>query len=178
VRSNRALYGDFSESVEIYVNGSLAGTVTGPASFNTNPGGISIAVIGDSFGNAPLNAFVDRFIYWNEALDATTIASLSPDLVVDPPDDLIGDYDDSGEVAVGDLNLVLFNWNADGGSLPSEWVNEVPPAGTPVGIDQLNGVLFNWGNTAAVAAVPEPGSVVLISLGVLICCATPRRRSC
>jgi len=80
----------------------------------------------------------------------------------DSPPPIAGDYDDSREVAVDDLNLVLFNWDAPGASLPSEWVND-RPAGN-VGINELNGVLFNWGKTSSIAAVPEPASGLLLAL--------------
>ena len=66
------------------------------------------------------------------------------------------DYDDNGLIEVGDLNLVLFNWNQDGGALPASWVNSRPAAGVVVGMEQLNAVLFDWGNSAETATVPEP----------------------
>jgi len=92
---------------------------------------------------------------YDEGLDQTTV-----ELVIDPNvGSLTGDYDASGEVEVGDLNLVLFNWDQPGAGLPPEWVNEVPTGN--VGVDELNGVLFNWGNTAAVATVPEPTTAIL-----------------
>ena len=56
------------------------------------------------------------------------------------------DYDGNSEVGLGDLNLVLFNWNVDGADLTSDWINQRPVAGTIVGLNQLNGVLFNWGS--------------------------------
>ena len=86
--------------------------------------------------------------------------------------DSMGDYDDSGEVEVGDLNLVLFNWNEDGANLPATWVNERPAAGTAVAIDQLNGVLFNWGNLSSLAAVPEPATITLVWLALLAACSS------
>lgn len=83
------------------------------------------------------------------------------------PSSLDGDYDDSGDVGSDDLNLVLFNWNADGSSLPAEWVNQISTAGSPVGITELNEVLFNWGNSSVTAAVPEPGALVLGMSGLV-----------
>jgi hypothetical protein len=77
---------------------------------------------------------------------------------------LLGDYDNSGDVGLSDLNLVLFNWDAS--SVPGTWVNEIP-VGT-VGLGQLNGVLFNWGNTGVTASVPEPSSFLLIVVGLLV----------
>jgi len=78
-----------------------------------------------------------------------------------------GDYDDTGDVALGDLNLVLFNWNVDGEVLTSNWINQRPAAGIAVGLTELNGVLFNWGNTASAATVPEPAAAVLAVLALL-----------
>jgi len=73
-----------------------------------------------------------------------------------------GDYDNSGDVGLTDLNLVLFNWSVNGADLTTDWINQRPAADTPVGLVELNGVLFNWGNMASVATVPEPASLVLL----------------
>jgi len=103
-----------------------------------------------------------EFLIDGQETESLGIVEYGPYTIDEP---IAGDYNDTGEVAVGDLNLVLFNWNEDGANLPAEWVNERPEAGTVVAIDQLNGVLFNWGNTASIAAVPEPAS-----LGLLLLC--------
>ncbi len=76
---------------------------------------------------------------------------------------LTGDYDDSGQVEQGDLDIVLQNWGT---------ANFTGNAGNLVGggpfdglVDQneLDGVLQNWGSSAAPdfrgTAVPEPGVV-------------------
>jgi hypothetical protein len=80
------------------------------------------------------------------------------------------DYDNDGTWGLGDLNLVLFNWNEDGATLPAAWLNSRPGAGTLVGLPELNQVLFNWGQPGSVAAVPEPASLVMLLIGVLMCC--------
>ena len=72
-----------------------------------------------------------------------------------------GDYDGDNRVTVFDLNLVLHNWNVDGSALFGPWFNERPPAGTVVGLEHLNAVLFNWGDTVSVATVPEPAAGTL-----------------
>ena len=81
----------------------------------------------------------DNQIHDLTALDLRAMDVIGWDLVV------YGDYDASGDVELGDLNLVLFNWNVDGGVLTTEWINQRPTAGMPVGLAELNGVLFNWG---------------------------------
>ena len=79
-----------------------------------------------------------------------------------------GDYDNSGEVEIGDLNLVLFNWDLDGSLLPNDWINQRPTAGTTVRITELNGVLFNWGNSVLASRIPEPNSGIIAILGLLV----------
>ena len=81
---------------------------------------------------------------------------------------LDGDYDQSGTVELNDLDLVLFHWSADRSGLPAIWVNQRPAGGTTVGLDQLNGVLFNWGRSALVASVPEPSSWLLVGMALLV----------
>ncbi|MEM7576959.1 MAG: hypothetical protein AAF328_05730 [Planctomycetota bacterium] len=84
-----------------------------------------------------------------------------------------GDYDDSGSVEQGDLNLVLNNWGQDAPFEP----NGDPFATLAVDQEELNRVLNNWGNTAVNPdftgfSVPEPTSALLLSLT-----AFARRRS-
>ncbi|MEM1097287.1 MAG: hypothetical protein AAGH92_00730 [Planctomycetota bacterium] len=92
---------------------------------------------------------------------------------------LPGDFDGDGQVAQGDLNLVLSNW----GTNPTQ-------TGTIEGFvitamldglvdqEELNAVLNNWGGTASPdfsgSPIPEPAG--LLALGVLG--ITPRRRAC
>ncbi|MEM9753428.1 MAG: PEP-CTERM sorting domain-containing protein [Planctomycetota bacterium] len=86
---------------------------------------------------------------------------------------LAGDYDDDGQVAQGDLNLVLNNW---GGEAPFE-ANSDPFTDSLVNQEELNRVLNNWGSQAAPdftgSAVPEPAAFGLLGLSVL---AMRRRR--
>ncbi|MEM7577668.1 MAG: hypothetical protein AAF328_09345 [Planctomycetota bacterium] len=70
---------------------------------------------------------------------------------------IVGDYDDSGSVEQGDLNLVLNNWGQDAPFEP----NGDPFASLAVDQEELNRVLNNWGNTENPpsfegSAVPEP----------------------
>ena len=88
---------------------------------------------------------------------------------------LLGDFDDSGTVDIFDLNLVLFNWNQTPDVLPNDWVNQIP--GGLVGADQMNEVLFHWGNMAPLfATVPEPASAIGLVTGWLLAFGVRRRR--
>jgi len=82
-----------------------------------------------------------------------------------------GDYDASGQVAQGDLDLVLGIWGQTVPPVPAAWVNQVPSNGTQIGQTELDGVLLNWGNTSlagsAASSVPEPGTFVLGGLALL-----------
>jgi len=87
---------------------------------------------------------------------------------------LPGDFDGDGIVGANDLNLVLFNWNVPGLLLPPEWVQQLPVFGSrgdffdlPVGVDQLNQVLFHWGTGLNEFPVPEPTSWSLILLAAM-----------
>ncbi|MEM8782794.1 MAG: PEP-CTERM sorting domain-containing protein [Planctomycetota bacterium] len=81
---------------------------------------------------------------------------------------IVGDYDDSGQVEQGDLNLVLNNW----GTVAPFDPNGDPFTTANVDQEELNRVLNNWGATAAPSfegsAVPEPATAaVLAGLGLL-----------
>ncbi|MEM8783675.1 MAG: hypothetical protein AAGE65_12590 [Planctomycetota bacterium] len=97
------------------------------------------------------------------------------ELVLDPIVDFIpGDYDGSGQVEQGDLNLVLNNWGQ-----PRSFEDPGGDSFTTANVDQeeLNRVLNNWGDTGAApnlagSAVPEPG----LAAAALIGLAALRRR--
>ncbi|MEM8783812.1 MAG: hypothetical protein AAGE65_13285 [Planctomycetota bacterium] len=79
---------------------------------------------------------------------------------------LAGDYNDSGQVEQGDLNLVLNNWG-----LPRPFeANAEPFATASVDQEELNRVLNNWGDRAGPPDmsrldVPEPGGLA-VALGL------------
>ncbi len=81
---------------------------------------------------------------------------------------LAGDYNNSGQVEQGDLDIVLQNW---GTATFTGDVNALVGGGPFDGtVDQneLDGVLQNWGSTSAPDfdgnAVPEPASLALLGL--------------
>ncbi|MEM7577469.1 MAG: choice-of-anchor tandem repeat NxxGxxAF-containing protein [Planctomycetota bacterium] len=94
---------------------------------------------------------------------------------------LAGDYNDSGSVEQGDLNLVLNNWGQDASAdddglvgIPVGWVND-PPEGQ-IDQEELNRVLNNWGQAlppsfgddSNESTVPEPGLLLASLLGVWV----------
>lgn len=88
---------------------------------------------------------------------------------------IAGDYDDSGQVEQGDLNLVLNNW---GQSRGFEDPGGSAFATTLVDQEELNLVLNNWGSggvpTFEGFSVPEPAAAVLGLLGGVL--LMPRKK--
>jgi len=116
--------------------------------------------------HVPADDFAGRIMGSPIGIGAFDLANLYFQGVPEPV--LVGDYNNNGGVEIGDLNLVLFNWNVDGAILTNDWINQRPLAETAVGLTQLNGVLFNWGDTASIATVPEPAAGILAVLGLLV----------
>ena len=80
-----------------------------------------------------------------------------------------GDFNASGLVDIGDLNLALFNWTTLGQDLPEEWTHMRPEMDVAVGTKELNFVLFNWNQTgSSSAAVPEPSATCLLLLAFVL----------
>lgn len=82
------------------------------------------------------------------------------------PQVIAGDYNASGTVEQGDLDLVLLNWGTDAGMPPAGWIAHLP-AGT-VDQGELDGVLLNWGATSTgvrSSTVPEPSTMILVVCG-------------
>jgi len=178
---------DVGAMLEIEIGGTTKGEDYDVLSVaqNLDAGGGTLKVILDSFTPAENDQFdildfgsisndfaldLPAGVDWNTSQLLTAGILSVGGVIVEP---LLGDYDDSGEVGTGDLNLVLFNWNEPGSGLPSQWVNQ-RPAGI-VGVEQLNGVLFNWANTASASTVPEPVSASVM-LTVAFCGMVVARR--
>ena len=77
---------------------------------------------------------------------------------------LTGDYNGDGFVSQADLDLVLLNWGDT--VVPPAWVATDQFDGVQVSQNELDGVLLNWGDgIPPVTAVPEPASLVWLTLG-------------
>ena len=83
---------------------------------------------------------------------------------------IVGDFNASGQVEQGDLDLVLQNWGVDTAvaGIPAGWANDLP--GGQIEQTELDRVLQNWGSTAApdfngnFQGVPEPAAAIALFL--------------
>ncbi len=93
------------------------------------------------------------------------------------PIGITGDYDTSGQVEQGDLDIVLQNWGTGTFTGDEDALVGGGPFDGTVDQNELDGVLQNWGSTSAPdfagSAVPEPTVLALLSVGGL---AMLRRR--
>jgi hypothetical protein len=87
---------------------------------------------------------------WNDFQNLSSANNFPLHAVVELPK-LIGDLNNDGFVGIGDLNIVLGNWNQN--VTPSDPTQGDPSGDGFVGIEDLNAVLGNWN-----AGTPPPGS--------------------
>ena len=91
---------------------------------------------------------------------------------------LIGDLNGDGIVGIGDLNIVLSNWNQNVES--DSWLFGDPSGDGFVGLEDLNVVLGAWNATlppqqGGTVAVPEPVSWAIWGSGVVLVSCRRRR---
>ena len=93
----------------------------------------------------------------------------------------LGDFTGDGQVDGADLSLLLGNWGSDVPPIPEGW-NGTAPEGPLVDGGELSALLGTWGEGVAAASlqaqnVPEPSSMVLLTLAGIAAAAWKRRRA-
>jgi hypothetical protein len=149
--------GEWAPALTTELYGYDSGTDSGPdfrsANADTQPRE-PISLLGDPFTNTPS---LGTFTF-------TLVSQMSG----------AGDYNGSGGVEQGDLDLVLINWGKNAADVPATWVYD--PAQDLVDQDELDRVLLNWGSATTLSAgtVPEPSSLLMAS-AILVCAAAASR---
>jgi PEP-CTERM motif len=168
-------------------DGTLLGGQTGLIEFSTGlPGDEGIIAPPFATAQQELDAFAATSLGWSDytgnfggGLAVWEVDSLAyfdtADGAFPGAVDLAGDLNGDGFVGIGDLNIVLGNWNAT--VTPGDPLLGDPSGDGFVGIEDLNTVLGTWNNGTPPPAsvVPEPASLALISMGGLV--VLRRRRS-
>ena len=151
--------------VDFYIDGQLAGTKTDPAAGSTIvvPDGFYLGrdVPGETRN---LGGFIDEVSLFDTALTAEEVFELYDSAYFAGTSSLEGDLNDDGMVGSADLDVVRGNW---GQTVDAGCLSCGDPSGDGmVGSADLDIIRGNWGATAAATAVPEPGTIVLLLLGV------------
>lgn len=124
--------------------------------------GASIVSAGDDLENSLSADPAVEAAEESEVAFTQPVTSTAAPVQIDPP----GDYNGSGLVEQGDLDLVLTNWGRQVAALPTNWINDRPAA--LVDQSALDQVLLNWGKTATfttpIAHMPEAGSMTVAVL--------------
>ncbi len=127
----------------------------------------------ESLGDAEAQAALDDV---SALLTALELDLARDRLALITGDALAGDFNGSGQVEQGDLDLVLSNWgrDIDADGVPAGWVVDLPVG--QVEQSDLDRVLQGWGAQASPdvpgASVPEPGAGAMF---LVIGGATARR---
>ncbi len=117
------------------------------------------SIVNGNFGNP--GGWADGDFNGDDVVDQLDLDILQGNLP-----SLLGDLDGDGFVGIDDLNLVLGNWNQN---VPPANPLADPSGDGFVGIDDLNEVLGNWnaGTPPTANAVPEPGTIMLLTAGLV-----------
>jgi endonuclease/exonuclease/phosphatase family metal-dependent hydrolase len=138
------------------------------AAFSGLNGGASNGYLA-SFDTSNTGSFSASYILnlSDEDIAGATNQVLTLQLIGEVVAALVGDLNGDGFVGIGDLNIVLGNWNQN--VTPGDPLVGDPSGDGFVGIEDLNTVLGNWnagtppGGTPG-SAVPEPGTLILFAL--------------
>ncbi|MEM1026838.1 MAG: autotransporter-associated beta strand repeat-containing protein [Planctomycetota bacterium] len=143
--------------------------------YETLGGNLGGAVTTQTFDNVDDDGFVlFDDVFFRIDYDDPDLAGTALTATVIEAQFAFGDYDNSGQVEQGDLNLVLTNWgiDTDVAGVPQGWINDLPDG--VIDQEELNRALTNWGSTVAPSfvgfAVPEPavGATALLAFSTLI----------
>ncbi|MEM1026519.1 MAG: hypothetical protein AAGJ38_00375 [Planctomycetota bacterium] len=144
----------------------------GPAIFNDTFGNLSVASLDAALGQLVAGDTI-YVAFGPSGTSGFDFATIDFSIAVAVSTAIAGDFDASGRVEQGDLNLVLNNWgsntfNGDANALP-----DGGPFDGTIDQNELNAVLNNWGSSGEAAeslAVPEPSiaSVLLLGCGLLL----------
>ena len=97
------------------------------------------------------------------------------------PTDIPGDFSGDGKVDGADLSLLLGFWGDPVPPTPEGWDGS-PPTGDLIDSSELSELLGNWGAgvgelAAGGATIPEPSTILLLSVGAFCGLARASRRS-
>ncbi|MER2490833.1 LamG-like jellyroll fold domain-containing protein [Catenovulum sediminis] len=92
-------------SVEVFFNGESVGTGSGLEDFFTNKPASTTISLGVNYWNLPLNAYIDEFKVYDDALSAAEIKALDVDIL--PADQLLSIAEQ--DLDLGNLNSVIDN---------------------------------------------------------------------
>ncbi len=162
----------------------FAGGFAGPKN-SVSSGNIGIGMFEESEENSPgggdkqfWDGSLDEVSLYGEALSAVQLQAQLDALLSVGNGVITGDYDTSGQVEQGDLDIVLQNWGTDTFTGDEDALVGGGPFDGTVDQNELDGVLQNWGSTSAPnfagSNVPEPVSVALLGVSGLMLC---RRRA-
>ncbi len=174
------------------------GAVIEPATMQYWYNGVTAYDEPEPFGDTGLQFLAPGTTFALKVQTQSTVPRGTPDTVTDPlyifsnlvirdplaGADIIGDYNNSGQVEQADLDFVLQNWGDTDVSDVTAWVNFAGLPGGNIGgqVEQteLDLVLSNWGDTAApdfsASAVPEPGAAAVLASAVWGLNISRRRR--
>jgi hypothetical protein len=164
---------DLLDSADIdYLVENILGTQYGDLDLDGDKDATDLATLQGNIGMTSGAGWADGDLDGDDDVD-------SDDLAIFGSISIPGDYDNSGQVAQGDLDLVLLNWGktVPPDPVPPGWVNQQPSG--LIGQSALDGVLLNWGNTAGsgvAAAIPEPDTLGLMLLVTGLLASTTKRR--
>ncbi len=156
---------DYGATTGVETDGWADITVWVNPDLNTEPTAATAGLQSD--GYIPFNAFYinndSNGGIGGSSIDEIRLGTTFADVAPIAGGSETGDYDASGAVGQGDLDLVLLNWGDTAPPVPAGWVNQQPSG--VIGQSALDDVLLNWGNGAPqVSTVPEPTSIVLLGL--------------